>query len=230
MDGQGDTVDDVGVHAVENLARRLERVDDGTETGGKEHNIGGRASGVGGTLDGDTSVGLLQRGSVVDTVTSHGNEVATLLENLDDVVLVLGEDLGETIGSLDEVVDLRAGHVTAATETEALSIVDVGAETELARGLSLAIPDGVTSQHLDGETKTLSLVDGAAGVVAGRVRARHDTENLPEPALTTLAGNTERTEATGGELGDGVLGGLVGPPRGWGGPWKQWTGRREGHP
>ena len=128
--------------------------------GGKEDNIGGGASGVGGTLDGNTSISLLQRGGVVDTVTSHGNEVATLLENLDDGVLVLGEDLGETIGSLDEIVDLGAGHVTAATETETLSVVDVGAETELAGSLT-GDADGVTSQHLDGQTQDLGLVDGA---------------------------------------------------------------------
>lgn len=207
MDRQGDTVDDVGVHAVENLARRLEGINDGTETGGKEDDIGGRAGSVRGTLDGNTSIGLLERGGVVDTVTSHGNEVATLLENLDDVVLVLGEDLGETIGSLDEIVDLRAGHVTTATETKALSVVHVGAETELARGLT-SDTDGITSKHLDGQTERLGLVDGAGSVVTRGVGAGHDAENLPG-ALTTLAGNTERAETTGGELGDLVLVGLV---------------------
>lgn len=207
MDRQRDTVDDVGVHAVENLAGGLEGIDDGTETGGKEDDIGGGAGGVGGTLDGNTSIGLLERGGVVDTVTGHGNQVATLLQDLDDVVLVLGEDLGETIGSLDEIVDLRAGHVTTATETEALSVVDVGAEAELAGSLA-GNADGVTSKHLDGQTETLGLVDGAGGIVAGGIGAGHDAENLPG-ALTALAGDTERAEATGGELGNLVLVGLV---------------------
>ena len=207
MDGQSDTVDDVGVHAVENLARSLEGIDDGAETGGKEDDIGGRAGSVRGTLDGNTSIGLLERGSVVDTVTGHGNQVAALLQDLDDVVLVLGEDLGETIGSLDEIVDLRAGHVTAATETEALSVVDVGAETELARSLT-SDTDGITSKHLDGQTERLGLVDGAGGIVTRGVRAGHDAENLPR-ALTALASNTERAETTGGELGNLVLVGLV---------------------
>ena len=207
MDGQGDTVDDVSVHAVENLARSLESVDNGTETGGKEHNIGSRSGSVRGTLDSNTSIGLLERGSIVDTVTSHGNEVTTLLKNLDDIVLVLGEDLGETIGSLDEIVDLGTGHVTTTTETETLSIVDVGAETELARGFA-GNTDGITSQHLDGETKALGFVNGAGGIVTRGVRAGHDAENLPR-ALTSLAGDTKRTETTGGELGDLVLVGLV---------------------
>lgn len=207
VQGQGDTVDNVGVHAVENLAGSLEGIDNGTETRGKENNIGGGAGGVRGALDGNTSIRLLQGGSVVDTVTSHGNEVATLLENLDDGVLVLGEDLGETVSGLDKVVDLGTGHVTTTTETKALSVVDVGAETELAGSLT-GNTDGVTSQHLDGQTKGLGLVNGAGSVVARGVRAGHDTENLPRATLT-LAGNTKRTETTGGELGDAVLVGLV---------------------
>ncbi|KAF3060281.1 hypothetical protein CFAM422_011359 [Trichoderma lentiforme] len=204
---QGDTVDDVGVHAVEDLARGLESVNDGTETGGKENDIGGGTGSIGSTLDSNTSIGLLQGGSIVDTVTSHGNEVATLLENLDDRVLVLGENFSETIGSLNEIVNLRAGHVTTATETEALSVVDVGSETELARSLT-SDTDGITSQHLDGQTEVLGFVDSAGSVVTRGVGAGHNSENLPS-TLTTLAGNTEGTETTGSELSDAVLVSLV---------------------
>ncbi|ROW03986.1 hypothetical protein VSDG_00847 [Cytospora chrysosperma] len=207
VDRQSDTVDNVGVHAVENLARSLEGVNDGTKTGGKEDNVGSGAGSIGSTLNSNTSIGLLQGGSVVDTVTSHGNKVATLLENLNDVVLVLGEDLSETISSLNEIVNLRAGHVTTATETETLSVVDVGTETELAGSLT-SDTDGITSQHLDGQTQGLGLVDSLSSVVTGRVGAGHDTQNLPG-TLTTLASNTERTETTGSELSNLVLVGLV---------------------
>lgn len=204
---QGNTVDNVCVHAVENLAGGLESVNDGRKTGSKEDNIGGGASSIGCTLDSDTSVSLLERGSVVDTVTSHGHEVATLLKNLDDVVLVLGEDLSETIGSLDEVIDLGTRHLTTATETKTLSVVDVRSETELAGSLT-SDTDGVTSQHLDGQTKSLGFVDGTGGIVTRRVRARHDTEDLPR-VISALAGNTKRTETTGSKLGDLVLVGLI---------------------
>lgn len=207
VDGQGDTVYDVSVHAVENLARSLQGIDDSTKTGGEEDNVGSGAGSVGSTLDSNTSISLLQRGSVIDTVTSHGHEVTTLLENLDDVVLVLGEDLSETISSLDEVVHLRAGHVTATAETETLSVVNVCAETELAGSLT-SDTDGITSQHLDGQTQSLGLVDGLRSVVTRGVRARHNSEDLPR-ALTTLASNTEGTESTGGELSNLVLVGLV---------------------
>ena len=207
VDRQSDTVDDVGVHAVENLAGSLQGVDDGTKTRGKEDNVGSGAGSIRGTLDSNTSIGLLQRGSVVDTVTSHGNEVATLLENLDDVVLVLGENLGETISSLDEVIHLGTGHVTATTKTKTLSVVDVGTKAELAGSLT-GDTDGVTSQHLDGQTQSLGLVDSLGSVVTRGVGAGHDTQDLPG-TLTTLASNTKRTETTSGKLGDLVLVGLV---------------------
>ncbi|CAG9938832.1 unnamed protein product [Clonostachys rosea f. rosea IK726] len=207
VEGQGNTVDNVGVHAVENLAGSLEGINDSTETGGKEDNIGSGTGSVGGTFDSNTGISLLQGGSIVDTVTSHGNEVTTLLENLNDGVLVLGENFSETIGSLDEIVNLRTGHVTTTTKTKTLSVVDVGTKTELAGSLT-GNTDGVTSQHLDGETETLGFVDSTGSVVTRGVRARHDTENLPS-TLTTLAGNTERTETTGGKFGNAVLVGLV---------------------
>lgn len=207
MERKGDTVDNVGIHTMEDLAGGLEGIDDGRETGGKEDNIGGGTGSVGGTLDGNTSIGLLQRWSIVDTVTSHGNEVATLLQDLDDIVLVLGENFSETIGSLNEIVDFGTGHGATATETEALSVVDISSETELTRGFT-SDTDGITSQHLDGETESLGLVDGLSGIVTGGIGARHDTEDLPG-AFTTLAGNTERAETTGSEFSDLVLVGGV---------------------
>ena len=65
------------------------------------------ASSIGGTLDGNTTVGPLERGRVVNTVTSHSRKMAALLEHLDDLVLVLGRDFREPVGALDEVVQLR---------------------------------------------------------------------------------------------------------------------------
>lgn len=116
---------------------------------------------------------------------------------------MLGEDLGETISSLDEIVNLGTGHVTTAAETKALSVVDVGAETQLTASLP-GDTNGITRKHLDGQTEGLGFVDGAGSVVTRGVGAGHDSENLPG-ALTTAAGDTERTETTGGELSDLVL-------------------------
>lgn len=203
MKRQGDTIDNVGVHAVENLAGSLESINDSRETRSQENDISGRTSGIRGTLNSNTSIGLLERRSIVNTITSHGNQVTTLLQDLDDVVLVLGENFSETIGSLNEIVDLRTRHITTTRKTKTFSVVDVGTETELA-GSFTSNTDGVTSQHLDGQTESLGFVDSLGGIVTRRVRARHDTENLPM-AFTTLAGNTEGTETTGSEFGDLVL-------------------------
>jgi len=200
---QRDTVDNVSVHAVENLAGSLEGIDDSRETGGQENDIGGRAGSIGSTFDSNTSIGLLQGGGIVDTVTSHSNQVTTLLENLDDVVLVLGENLGETIGSLNEIVNLGTGHVTTTRKTKLLSVVDIGSKSELARSLT-SNTNGITSQHLDGKTKALGFVNSLGGIVTRRVGARHNTENLPV-AFTTLASNTEGTEPTSSKLSDLVL-------------------------
>jgi hypothetical protein len=207
VQGKSDTVDNVGVHAMEDLTACLQSVDDSTQARGEEDDIRGRSGSIRSTFNSNTSIGLLQRGSIVDTITSHGNQVTTLLENLNDVVLVLGEDLSKTIGSLNEIVNLRTGHVTTATKTKALSVVDVGTETELTRSLT-GNTDSVTSKHLDGKTKALGLVDSAGSVVARRVGARHDSENFPS-TLTSLASNTERSEATSGEFGDAVLVGSI---------------------
>ncbi|PTD13270.1 hypothetical protein FCULG_00004147 [Fusarium culmorum] len=195
-DGDPETKEDLHVQG------KSDTVDNGVdyrpETGSKEDDIGGGSSGIGGTLDGNTSIGLLQRGSIVDTITSHGNKVTTLLENLNDVVLVLGENLSKTIGSLNEIVNLRTGHVTTTTKTKALSVVNVGTETELTRSLT-GNTDSVTSKHLDGETKALGFIDSSGSVVSRGVRAGHDSENLPS-TLTSLTSNTKRSEATGSKL------------------------------
>src|SRR5579862_441870 len=116
---------------MENLTGSLEGIDDSRETRCQEDDISRRASSVGGTFHSDTSIGFLERWSVIDTIASHGHQVPTLLEDLDYVVLMLREDFGETISSLNEIVDFRTRHFTTTTKTEALSIVHIGAETEL---------------------------------------------------------------------------------------------------
>jgi hypothetical protein len=188
---------------MEDLTGSLESINDSGETWGKEDDIGSGTSSVGRTLDGNTSISLLERWSIVDTVTSHGNEVTTLLKNLDDIVLVLWEDLSETIGSLNEIVDLRTWHLTSSTETELLSVVDVGTETELA-GSFTSNTDGITSQHLDRETESLGFIDSLCGIVTWGIRARHNTENFPM-TFTASASNTKGTETTSSELSDLVL-------------------------
>lgn len=72
VQAKSDTVLDIGLHTLENLAGDFDSGHNGRETRGKEDDISGGLSGLSGTLDGDTTVRLLQGGSVVDTITSHG--------------------------------------------------------------------------------------------------------------------------------------------------------------
>ena len=60
VQAESDTVLDVCLHSLENLTSDLDGRDNGGKTWGKEDNIGGGLSGFGGTLDGDTTVRLLQ--------------------------------------------------------------------------------------------------------------------------------------------------------------------------
>lgn len=121
-DGDGAGVDRVVAHALEDDSGLADGVDDSGESGLDEDNVGGTASGVGGTLDGNTDVGTSEGGRVVGSVTSHGDEVAERLETLDNLVLVLGEDAGEPVGVEDHLVE---GEVLA-TLGEATGLEDLG--------------------------------------------------------------------------------------------------------
>ena len=63
--------------------------------------VGRRARRVCRAGNGDAAVGLFQRGSVVHAVAGHADDVAALLQHVDDVELVLGEYLGEAVGLFD---------------------------------------------------------------------------------------------------------------------------------
>jgi hypothetical protein len=196
VQAKSDTVLDVGLHALENLASSLDGKDNGGQTGGKEDDISGSLSSLGGTLDGDTAVGLLEGRSIVDTVTSHGSQVTTLLEHLDDLVLVLGEDLSETVGALDKVV---LGGTSKTAVDELGRVVNLGSESKHLAGL-LGDGNSVTSQHLDGNTELLSLNDGLGGILTRGVEHGQETEKDPV-TIVLLVGDTERTETTAGKLG-----------------------------
>lgn len=197
VETQSNTVLDVSLHTLENLAGKLDSIDDGGETGGEEDNIGGSLGSLSGTFDGNTTIGLLERGSIVDTVTSHGSQVTTLLEHLDDLVLVLGEDFSETISLLDKVV---LGGTSETTVDQTLRVVNLGTEGKHLASL-LSDGDSITSKHLDGETENLGLSDGVGGILTGGIEHGVHAQKLPGLTLL-LDGNTKGTETTASELGD----------------------------
>ena len=196
MEAEGDTVLNVRLHTLEDLTGDLDSRDDGGETRGEEDDIGGSLGRLGGTLHSNTTVGLLERGSIVDTVTSHGSQMATLLDHLDDLVLMLGEDFCETIGALNKIV---LGSTAETTVDQTIRVVNFGTESQHLAGF-LGNGNGVPSQHLDLETEELSFSDGLGGIFTGRVEHGQHSEQLPR-LIVLLDSNTEGTETTTSELG-----------------------------
>ena len=188
---ESNTILHVSLHTLENLTGNLDSIDDRAETRGKEDDIGGGLGGFGGTLDSDTTVRFLQRWSVVDTVTSHGSQVTSLLKHFNDLILVFWEDFGETVSLLDEVVLSRASN---ATSDETLRVVDFGTESEELASF-LGDGDGITSQHLDAETEILGFQDSVGSVISRRVKHGQHANDLPW-FITTLRRNTKRSETT----------------------------------
>jgi hypothetical protein len=200
VETEGDTVLDVGLHTLENLAGSLDGEDDGGQTGGKEDDIGGSLGSLSGTLDGNTTVRLLQGRSIVNTVTSHGSQMTTLLEHFDDLVLVLGENLSETVSTLNEIVLSGTGKTTV---DKLGRVVDLGTESKHLAGL-LGDGNSVTSQHLDGNTELLSLNDGLGGILTRGVEHGQETEEDPV-TVVLLVSDTKGTETTAGKLGSLLL-------------------------
>ena len=94
-------------HELDNVvvdgAAFLDRAHDRGEIVVGEHQGGGFLGHLGaGDPHGDADVGGLQRRRVVDAVASHGHDVATRLQCLDDAQLVFGRDTGEHGGFLHQ--------------------------------------------------------------------------------------------------------------------------------
>lgn len=218
----GAGVDRVVAHALEDNTGLADGVNNGRKSGLGENDIGGTTGSVGGSLDGDSDVGAGKGGGIVGSISSHGDEVTEGLEALDNLVLVLGEDTGESIRVHDHLVEsavLAVGGESSSLHN--LSGVHVVSQAETTSGL-LGNGELVTGNHLDANTESLSVVDGLLGVITGRVEDGEESDELESVSgLVDLAGGNvlvgdgEGTESTGGELLDVLLelvlnlGGLV---------------------
>jgi hypothetical protein len=78
----------VVLHPLEDASAGEDSADDDTETWLSKDNVGSAPGRVGSVRDSDTDVGLLKSRGVVDTVSSHTNDVLLLLQSLHDLVLV----------------------------------------------------------------------------------------------------------------------------------------------
>ncbi|KAI6753374.1 hypothetical protein HG531_005543 [Fusarium graminearum] len=181
----------------EDLTGSLDSQYDCAQTRCEEDNISSRLRSLRRTFDSNTTISLLQRGSIVDTVTSHGSEMASLLKHLNDSVLVLGKDFGKTISAFDKVVLHTSSQ---ATMDETIRVVDLGAQRQHLAGF-LGNGDGISCKHLDGNTEMSSLDDSLSGILTGRVEHGKQSQKNPV-AVILLVSNTKRAEtATSKVLG-----------------------------
>mmetsp|Transcript_17769 Transcript_17769/g.62638 ORF Transcript_17769/g.62638 Transcript_17769/m.62638 type:complete len:379 (+) Transcript_17769:928-2064(+) len=198
LDGAGDAVDAVVAHALEDLARALDGLDDDRQARLREHDVGGGLGGVRRALDGDADVGALERRRVVDAVARHARHVALLADDVDDLELVLGQHLGEAVGGHDDGGQVA---VHAALVVQHLRVEDVGAHAELAARL---LGDGrlVARNHLHLHAKLNRVLDRLLRVHARRVEQRQHALELPVRLLVLARvgdGDAERAEAAVGE-------------------------------
>lgn len=220
-DGNGTSVDGVVSHTLENNSGTSNGVNDGGQSGFGQDNVGGTSSGVGSTLDGDTDVGSGQGGGVVGTVTSHGTQVTESLNSLDNFELVFWENTSESIGVHNHLVQVGVLGTGGGSVLQNLGGVHVVTKTQSSTGF---LGDGelVTSDHLDLDTESLSVVDGLLGVGSGRVEDGEQTDKFETVTLGIggvthhfLEGDGQGSETSSSELFDVVLelvldlGGLV---------------------
>lgn len=101
VETQSDTVLDVGLHALEDLPRDLDGLDDGTESWREKYDVCCRLRGFCGAFDGDAAVRFLKRRRVVHPVAGHCRKVTPLLEHFHHLIFMFGEDFCEAVGFLD---------------------------------------------------------------------------------------------------------------------------------
>ncbi len=162
------------------------------------------ARGFGGAGNGDADVGLLQRQRVVDAVAGHADDVAALLQRLDDGVLVLRKHLREAFRPLDVGGDLRRDVPLGQVAGEQVGRpLDVGPEAELGGDL-LGDGDVVAGDHLDRDSVFDGARDRLLGVRPWRIEQRQDVEERPG-ALLVGACDADGPVAFGGELVDDLV-------------------------
>jgi len=83
---------------------------------------------VRGAGDGEAAIGLLQRGRVVDAVARHTHDMVVLLQHVDDMKFMLGEDLGEAVGVLDRLGD--RGRFVRLGIAQRAAVEDIGAHPQ----------------------------------------------------------------------------------------------------
>ena len=196
VQAQRNPILDIRLHALEDLPRDLNRRDDGAQPRSEKDNIRRSLRRLSRALNSNATVGFLKRRRVIHAIARHGRQMAALLEHLDDLVFVLGKDLGEAVRLLDQVV-LR-GAAQAAVD-QLVGVVHLGAERE---HLARFFRDGdcIAREHFYAEPEDLGFGDCRGGVFARGVEHWEHAQELPW-LVVFFDGYAEGAEAAAGELG-----------------------------
>ena len=163
---------DISFHTLEDLSCNLDGADNSAKAGCEEDNISGGLSGFRGSFYRNTTIRLLERRRVVNTVTCHGCKMSSLLYHFDDLVFMFGEDFSETISSLYEIMLSCAAKTTV---DQSVGVVDFSTQSQHLAGF-FGNSDSITCKHLHLKTKELSLSDGLSGIFTGRIEHGQHSE------------------------------------------------------
>eukprot|EP00037_Helgoeca_nana_P013829 m.127716 g.127716 ORF g.127716 m.127716 type:complete len:759 (-) comp22251_c0_seq1:40-2316(-) len=167
-----DSVDQVVLEPLKNLARPLDGRDDDGETRGEQDAVGGTLGSRRGALDGKPNVGLAECRGVVHAVSSHARDVALLLEQRHNVKLVLWEDLGKAVAVLDQL------HQTSLGKLERVRLHDLVAHSKPTARL-LGDELVIARDHLDRRAVPDRGLNDNLRVVPRWVEERHHAHEVP---------------------------------------------------
>ncbi|KAI3481410.1 hypothetical protein L1887_56237 [Cichorium endivia] len=166
-----DEVADKALHVVEDRSALLHGRLDGGKVVVRQHHVRRQLGHVGAGTHGDTNVGLLERGRVVDAVAGHGDHEALALEQVDELRLVRGLDAreeagarhgGEPVVARGERVEFAAGERLAVERLGGVKDADLAAD-----GLGGVLV--VSGDDDDADARLAAALDGGAHLGTRRV-------------------------------------------------------------
>ena len=173
----GDQVTDELFHVVVDGTAFLNGGDNGGKVIISQDHFRGGFGNSGSGAHSNTDFGLLQSGSIIDTITSHGGNFLHGLQVLDDLGLVEGLDTSEHPGAAASSTLFRNGQVIKFTTREGLAfsafVLAKDANT-LANGLSGVLV--VASDHDDTNAGLTAPSNGGLNLEPGGIQHTDDTD------------------------------------------------------
>ncbi|KAI6760189.1 hypothetical protein HG531_013390 [Fusarium graminearum] len=151
-------------------------LDSGKVAVGEDH-VGGQLGDIGSRTHGNTDISLLQSRSVVDTITSHGNNFAKRLKEIDQSGLVAGLNTGEQRGTLGcfELLVGRQLIKFAASVALSSKILVLAKDTNLSAD-ALSSVAVVASDNNNTDTSVLALLNSMRDLLTRRVKHANKSE------------------------------------------------------